>query len=160
MTQLRAVVLVAVAVVAGLLGDIASVLAAARGWPAPVMHWASLVTLMALALVVLVGGIRVYRTRQRIARRAISRLVAFRVLVLAQAGAYAGAALGGWHVGALVDLMSSGGFGSAASWTAAAQGLGGLILVAVGYVVQALCKIPPEDSDGNEEGARGVEGAR
>ena len=160
MSQLRAVVLLVLAVVAGLLGDIVSVLSASHGWGVPAMHWVSLVTLMAVAAAALIGGIRVYRTRQRTARRALPALVAFRVLLLAQAGAYAGAALGGWHAGVLVDLVTSGGFGSAATWNATAQALGGVVLVAVGYVVQACCRIPPEDSDTPEGGGPDAQGAR
>lgn len=161
MSQLRPVFLLILAVLAGLLGDIVSVLATLRGWPAPVMHWVSLVTLLAVAAGVMVGGWRVYRTRNRTAKRAISPLVAFRVLLLAQAAAYAGAALGGWHAGVLVDLISGGGFGSGVSWAALIQVIGGVILVVVGFVVQAWCKLPPEDSSGRggDEGTEGVEGA-
>ncbi|MDR2255672.1 MAG: DUF3180 domain-containing protein [Arthrobacter sp.] len=161
MSQLRLLFLAILAVVAGLLGDITSMLAAARGWPVPVMHWVSLVTLLAVAAGVVIGGVRVYRTRNRTAKRALSPLVAFRVLLLAQAAAYAGAALGGWHAGVLVDLVAGGGFGSGASWAALIQVIGGVVLVIVGFVVQAWCKIPPEDSSGQGggEGAEGVEGA-
>lgn len=161
MTQLRSLALLIIAVAAGLLGDIASVVASTRGWASPVMHWVSLVTLLAVAVGVLVGGIRVYRTRTRKAKRALSPLVAFRVLLLAQAAAYVGAASGGWHAGVLVDIMAGGGFGSGASWAALWQILGGVILVVTGFVVQAMCKLPPQDGEAAAgEGNEGVEGAR
>ena len=152
MSGLRALVLAVTALVAGLLGYVASIVASSRGWQAPVMHWISMLALMALAVVVLAAGWRVCKARTRTAKRAVNPIGAVRTLVLAQASAYVGAALGGWHLGVLIDLTRVNGFGSDATWAAALHTFGGAVLVGVGYAVQAMCKLPPEDSAGGEEG--------
>lgn len=169
MTTLRAAVLALLAVLAGAVGWVLALLAERQGWATPLMSLASLITLMALAVGMVSAGLWVYRTRTRKARRAISPLAAVRVLVLAQSGAYVGATWLGWHAGVLLQLVSGGGFGSANTWNCVFQVGGGLLLVAVGYVVQALCKIPPTDADGADRasgkkrpeagGAPGVQGA-
>lgn len=164
MSTLRAAVLALTAVIAGVVGYLLGLIAERQAWGSPVMNWASLVALSALAVGVLVAGIWVYRTRTRKARRAVSPIAAVRVLVLAQAGAYVGAAWLGWHAGLVLQMLLAGGFGSAHSWMAIAQVAGGVVLVVVGYVVQALCKIPPVDPEGKERpergGAPGVQGAQ
>lgn len=170
MSTLRAAVLALLAVAAAAVGWVLSLTAERQGWATPIMSWVSLLTLMALAVGMVSAGLWVYRTRTRKARRAISPLAAVRVLVLAQSAAYVGAAWLGWHAGVLLQLVSGGGFGSANSWTTVFQVGGGVVLVIVGFIVQALCKIPPEDADGaggkagnkrpEQGGAPGVQGAR
>lgn len=163
MNVLRSGPVVVTAVLLALAGYLGSLVAERQAWSTPTLRWVSLVTVLALAVALLVSGLWVRRTQKRTARRAISRLAAVRVLVLAQAAAYAGAALGGWHLGVLAQLGAGGGFGSPTSWNAVALVAGGLVLVVVGFVVQAMCKLPPEDPDGepgSAGGAEGVEGAR
>lgn len=165
MSTLRAWVLAVVAVVLGVLGWGVSRVGSSRGWGGPSMHWFSAITLLALAAAVLIAGIRVYRSRTRRSKRRVPPLVAVRTLVLAQASAYVGAGIGGWHAGVLADVVPAGGFGSPLTWTAASLVAVSVVLIVVGYVVQALCKLPPEDSDTDalgtrdDEGTAGVEGA-
>lgn len=170
MTPLRGAALALLAAAAAAVGWVLSLLAERQGWATPIMSWVSLLTLMVLAVGMVSAGLWVYRTRTRKARRAISPLAAVRVLVLAQSAAYVGATWLGWHAGVLLQLVSGGSFGSANSWTSLFQVGGGVVLVVVGFVVQALCKIPPTDGDGADRqagkkrpeqgGAPGVQGAR
>jgi hypothetical protein len=69
--------------------------------------------------------------------------------VLAQACAYAGSVLLGWHVGIFVDQLRIWSLRSSQdiTWLAFGMAGGGLVMVVVGLVVERFCKIPPEDGD-------------
>ena len=88
-------------------------------------------------------------------RPVLDPLLAARTLVLAQACAYAGTVLLGWHVGIFLDqlriwsLRSNQGI----TWLALAMAGGGLVMIVVGLLVERFCKIPPEDGD-----TKGIEG--
>lgn len=161
MNELRVRTVGLAAVIAALAGFLGGLIAERAAAGVPSLGWVSVVSLATVAIALLVAGIWVRRTQRRTARRAISGLAALRVLVLAQAGAYAGALLGGWHAGIVVQVAAGGGFGSPTSWNAVAVVAGALILVAVGFVVQSMCRLPPEDPESEPNGGtEGVEGAR
>jgi len=161
MNELRVRTVGLAAVIAALAGFLGGLIAERAAAGVPALGWVSVVSLVTVAIALLVAGIWVRRTQRRTARRAISGLAALRVLVLAQAGAYAGALLGGWHAGIVVQVAVGGGFGSPTSWNAVAVVAGALILVAVGFVVQSMCRLPPEDPESEPNGGtEGVEGAR
>jgi hypothetical protein len=126
-----------------------------------VLHWISLVAVLALAVALLAAAVWVYRTRTRKADRRINPLTAVRVALLGQATAYVGAGIFlGWHAGVAIQIWAGGGFGSPVSWTAIYQVAGGIVLIIVGYIVQALCKLPPDEmetTEADETPRRGVE---
>lgn len=148
MATLKITWLAIVVAVAALGGWIAQRFASGAGYGAPVLHWTSLITMGAVSLLALVLGIRVLRYRQGKSKNPIDPIMAARTLVLAQAGAYGGAVIGGWHLGILVDFLAVGSTGSPALVSCIVMMISALVMVIVGFVVEHFCKIPPEETDG------------
>ncbi|MGO1320096.1 MAG: DUF3180 domain-containing protein [Galactobacter sp.] len=161
MMYLRAWVLTVTAVILGLVGYLVASYAEHDGLATPVLHWISSIAVLALAVGLLAAAVWVYRTRTRKAKRHINPLTAVRVALLGQASAYVGAGIFlGWHAGVAVQIWTGGGFGSPVSWTAVLHIAGGIVLIAVGYLVQILCKLPPdalEKAEPDDVPRRGLE---
>lgn len=149
MMRLRVRPLVLVAVVAAAVGWLADVLITRAGGPTPVLPLSSLLTVLLLVAITLGLGLHVLRWRQGRANRMINPLLAARTLVLAQATAYTGAVLGGWHVGVVLEQLSLIALRSDQSmlWSAVAQIAGGAVMIGVGVLVEYFCRIPPEDGE-------------
>jgi hypothetical protein len=130
----------------------------------PVLPATALATMGVIVAITLVLGIRVLRWRNSTKRKkALDPILAARTLVLAQACAYAGTVLLGWHVGIFVDQLRIWNLRSdqGITWVAIAIAGGGLVMIVVGLLVERFCKIPPEDSDaapGDGKPGRGVRG--
>ncbi len=95
---------------------------------------------------------------QRSAKKAmLNPLLAARTVVLAQACAYAGTVLLGWHAGIFLDQLRvwSLGAGGGIMWLALAMVGGGLAMMAVGLLVEWFCRIPPDDAEGDGPGVPG-----
>ena len=71
--------------------------------------------------------------------------------MLAQAGAYAGALIAGWHLGILIDLLPAAGVTSSAVLLLVMIAAG-VLMVIVGWVVEQFCKLPPEDPSAPDAG--------
>ncbi|QCU76849.1 DUF3180 domain-containing protein [Citricoccus sp. SGAir0253] len=156
MSSIRPLWLLVVCAVSGVLGWLGALLAARSGLVAPVLVASSVVTLAAVAVLVLALGIRVQRDKRRPPAARMDPVAAARTLVLAQSGAYAGALIAGWHAGVLVHLASATGFGTATVNDALVMIIGGLVLVIVGFVVEQFCRLPPDDgADGTANGSGG-----
>lgn len=155
MSTLKVSWLTIVIAVAAIGGWIAQRIASGAGVGAPVLHWTSLITMAAVSVLAFVLGFRVLRYRQGKATVPIDPILAARTLVLAQAGAYGGAVIGGWHLGILLDLMGAGSTGSASLVSCIVMMVGALVMVIVGFVVERFCKLPPEDMDGPSTPRRG-----
>lgn len=159
MKPLKPWVLVLVAVVVGLVGVAANALAMRGSAPTPVLPVSALGSMAVIAIVTLVLGIRVFRWRTGHRSRMLDPIFAARTLVLAHACAYAGAVLLGWHGGVIADqvpLLASRA-GTPAVETALLMIGGGVVMVAIGFIVERFCRIPPEDGDDDEglsEGGR------
>ena len=162
MTGIRPIWLLLILLVTGGLGWVAALVAAGAGAVAPVLVRSSLITLGAVAVLVLVLGIRVQRDKKRPVAARMNPLVATRTLALAQAGAYGGTLIAGWHGGVLVHLSAATGFGAPTVVDALLMVVGGLVLVIVGYIVEQFCRVPPDDgadgttdTDGRSGGGHG-----
>lgn len=163
MTAIRVGWLTAVALGAVIFGWLGAFYAAEAGWPAPSLGYSSVITLSAAIVLELVLGLRVLRDRERPVADRLNPMAAARTLVLAQAGAYAGAAIGGWHVGILVHRIPEAGFGPAVVTESIVQVITALILVVVGFMVEQWCRIPPDDPEADGSGHRrppGTSGAQ
>lgn len=170
MNRLRPVWLLIISASAALLGLLATALMVSRGHGSPALPVSSVVTLAGVGGVVLLLGIIVWRDQRQIqqeaerrraaaqgapgsGRRASSRrgprrlhpLQAVRVVAAAQACAYAGALIAGWHAGVLAHLAPAAGLGAPNASSSLVMIIGGLIWVIIGFVVEQLCRIPPED---------------
>lgn len=149
MTSIRVSWVLLVAIVITTLGWLGAFYSAEAGWPTPSLGYPSVITLAAVIVLELVLGVRVLRDRERPVADRMNPLAAARTLVLAQAGTYAGAAIGGWHLGILIHRLPQAGFGPAVVTESIVQVIAALILVIVGFLVEQWCRIPPEDPDGN-----------
>lgn len=147
------VVAVAVAV---LLGWLAGLAAPSLGWGAPVVGRSGLITVTAVSVLCLVLGWRVRRDREKPPAARMDPIAAARTLVFGQAAGFAGAALAGWHAGVALQVAARAGAGAPTVREAALQAAGGLVLLAVGLVVERWCRIPPEGDAA--EGGRGEDG--
>jgi hypothetical protein len=131
------------------IGWLANLLTTRGALPAPVLHPSSLATMGAVVVFTLVLGLRVRRWRNGKRDRELNPVLAARTLVLAQACAYAGALIIGWHAGILVDELSLLAYrpgGTVLLQVLVMMGAG-LVMVIVGLVVERFCKLPPEDPD-------------
>lgn len=130
----------------------------------PVLPATALATMAVIVAITLTLGIRVLRWRNSTKRKkALDPILAARTLVLAQACAYAGTVLLGWHAGIFLDQLRIWNLRSdqGITWVAIAVAGGGLVMIVVGLLVERFCKIPPEDTDaapGDGKPGRGVRG--
>lgn len=138
-----------VIIAATTLGWLGAFFSAEYRWPTPSLGYPSVITLAAIIVVVLLLGLRVLKDRERPVAERMNPVAAARTLVLAQAGTYAGAAIGGWHLGILVHRLPEAGFGSGVVTESIVQVVTALVLVTIGFIVEQWCRIPPDDTDGN-----------
>ncbi|MET1089747.1 MAG: DUF3180 domain-containing protein [Arthrobacter sp.] len=161
--------LMLIGVILAVAGWSATVVASRYGMATPVLPATALATMGVIVAITLILGIRIVRWRNgnkpnsskdnsAKKRPELDPLLAARTLVLAQACAYAGTVLLGWHVGIFLDqlriwsLRSNQGI----TWLALAMAGGGLVMIVVGLLVERFCRIPPEDGEAN--GADGKPG--
>ncbi len=144
-----------VAAVAGLLSVIVWILVTGAGMLIPAPPWVALLVLVALAAGVLVVARPVRAYLKGTSRKPFDRLRAARVLVLAQAGALTGGAVGGWYLGQLAVLLRDADL-LANRGPAVRTGLGVLcavLLVGAGMLAQAWCRLPDQSDDGDPDDA-------
>lgn len=155
MSRLSALRLLLIAALAALAGFITTVWMSAQGMGSPVLPRTSLVTVLGIALIVLTLGLLVWRDQRRIARaaaqgrrrqRSLHPLHAVRVLTAGQAGAYAGALIAGWHAGILGDLVPAAALTAPNVNSSLLMITGGVIWVIIGFVVELLCRVPPDEN--------------
>lgn len=144
---IRPVWLVVIALVAGAAGWVTTQLTNRASLPTPVLPLSSLLTMGVIVAVLLFNGIRILRWRNGKRRRRVDPILAVWTLLGAQACAYAGSLLAGWHLGILADQLPTVALRSNLSviWFALAIVGGGLIMIGVGLIVERFCRIPPED---------------
>lgn len=80
---------------------------------------------------------------RRPARR-LHPLDAVRVVAAGQACAYAGSLIAGWHAGVLLDLAPAAGMAAPNANSSLVMIIGGLVWVIIGFVVEQLCRLPPD----------------
>lgn len=152
--------LLLIGVILSVAGWSATVVTSRYSMATPVLPATALATMGVIVAITLILGIRVLRWRNSLRdstkrKTVLDPLLAARTLVLAQACAYAGTVLLGWHVGIFLDQLRIWSLRSdqGITWLALAMAGGGLVMIVVGLVVERFCKIPPEDGD-----TKGVDG--
>lgn len=150
MKAMRPLLLAIIAVVLAATGWLATVLTTRYSMATPVLPPSALVTMGVIAVLTLIMGIRVLRWRNGKKKGMLNPILAARTLVLAQACAYAGTVLLGWHVGIAIEQLRLWSFRSDQGilWLALIMGGGGVVMTIVGFIVERFCRIPPEDLDG------------
>jgi hypothetical protein len=164
MKPLNPLRLMLICVILAVAGWSATVVTSRYGMATPVLQATALATMGVIVAITLILGIRILRWRNSNKPNSTKKktlldpLLAARTLVPAQACAYAGTVLLGWHVGIFLDqlriwsLRSNQGI----TWLALAMAGGGLAMIVVGFLVERFCRIPPEDGETN--GADGKPG--
>lgn len=149
MRTIRPAWLVTVTVIVAAVGWATTELTSRASLALPVLPLSSLITMALITVVSLVLGLKVRRWRDGNRDKALDPLMAARTVVLAQACAYAGAVLLGWHLGIVVDQLPTIAMRAdlAVIWQMVALIAGALVMVAVGVIVERFCKVPPEDSE-------------
>ena len=158
--------LIVVGLILAVAGWFATVMTTRYGLATPVLPQTGLVTMGVIVVLTLVLGIRVLRWRNGNKKKMLNPILAAWTLVLAQACAYTGAVLLGWHTGIFLDLLRLWNLRSdqGITWMALSMAGGGLAMIIVGLVVERFCRIPPEDGDADgapgmpERGARKPKG--
>ncbi|WP_258804481.1 DUF3180 domain-containing protein [Pseudarthrobacter sp. NS4] len=153
--------LVLIGTILAVAGWSATVITSRYSVATPVLPATALATMGVIVAITLILGIRVLRWRNSVKPNSTAKktmldpLLAARTLVLAQACAYAGTVLLGWHVGIFLDQLRIWSLRSdqGITWLALAMAGGGLVMIVVGLLVERFCRIPPEDGD-----AKGVDG--
>ncbi|WP_426005179.1 DUF3180 domain-containing protein [Paenarthrobacter sp. NyZ202] len=150
MKAMRPLTLVIIAVLAAGLALLATAATNRYSMATPVLPVSALVTMGVIAVLTLVMGIRVLRWRNGKKKTLLNPIMAARTLILAQACAYAGTLLLGWHAGIALDLLRIGTLrsGEGILWNTLVMGGGGVVMLVVGLVVERFCRIPPEDFEG------------
>ncbi|MET4145312.1 DUF3180 domain-containing protein [Arthrobacter sp. UYCo732] len=164
MKPINPVRLLLIGLVTTVAGWSATVVTTRYSMATPVLPATALATMSVIVVITLVLGIRVLQWRNSTKRKkALDPILAARTLVLAQACAYAGTVLLGWHVGIFLDQLRIWNLRSdqGLTWVAIAVAAGGLVMIVVGLLVERFCRIPPEDSDaapGDGKPGHGVHG--
>ncbi|MBP3035765.1 DUF3180 domain-containing protein [Arthrobacter sp. zg-ZUI100] len=151
-----------IAVAAGVAGWLVNDWATRNSLPAPALSVYGLLTVLLIAGTTLFLGLRVRRWQQGNRDRELDPIAAARTLVLAQANAYAGALLLGWHAGIFLDQLPLWALrpGHTATWAALAMIAGGVLMISIGLLVQRFCRLPPDDFNGNGGNTGGPNSAR
>ena len=163
MITLRTWWLPGLALLAGLLGWTVAAVSQGGGRLTPVLGVPALITLLVVALISLGFGLRIRKDRDRKPAERMDPLAAARILVLAQAGAFAGALFGGWHAGVLVQVLTRAVSATGVLVDAALMAVAGVVMVGIGLLVESWCRIRGDDSDpegglgqDGQSGARGI----
>ncbi|MBO0909308.1 MULTISPECIES: DUF3180 domain-containing protein [Arthrobacter] len=124
--------------------------------PPAVLSIIGLLTVLLISGATLFLGLRVRRWQQGSRDRELDPIAAARTLVLAQATAYAGSLLLGWHAGVFIQQLPLWSLrpGHAATWGSLAMIAGGVLMISVGLLVERFCRLPPDDSNGRGTAAR------
>lgn len=149
MRTIRPAWLITIAVTLAVLGWVGTELSSRASLALPVLPLSSLATMGLIGVVCIFLGLKVRRWRDGKRDRALDPLLAARTVVLAQACAYAGAVLLGWHGGILLDQLPTVALRAELGviWQIVALMAGGIAMIAVGIAVERFCKVPPDDGE-------------
>lgn len=151
-----------IAFASGVAGWLVNNWATRNSLPAPVLSILGLLTVLLISGATLFLGLRVRRWQQGNRDRELDPIAAARTLVLAQATAYAGSLLLGWHAGIFLEQVPLWSLrpGHPATWSALAMIAGGVLMISVGLLVERFCRLPPDDPNGNGGTAAGPDSRR
>ncbi|WP_300345295.1 DUF3180 domain-containing protein [Nesterenkonia sp.] len=174
MSQLRPVWLLIILLCAAAGGYAATGVMASAGYSSPGLPLSSVITLAAVGLIVLTLGLVVWWDQRRLQQaadrarreqspavrpaRRLHPLQAVRVVAAGQACAYAGALLAGWHGGLVLSIAPAAGVTTPNVISALSVMIGATVWVIIGFVVESLCRLPPDQgAEPPEDGAEGLD---
>ena len=134
MKPINPLLLIVIGLCVALAGWFATALTTRYSLATPVLPLTGLVTMGVIVVLTLVLGVRVLRWRNGKKKKMLNPILAAWTLVLAQACAYTGTVLLGWHAGIFVDQLRLWNLRStqAITWQTLAMAGGGLVMVVVG----------------------------
>ncbi len=138
----------------------------AIGAQIPVTPWNLIVTLAAIAVILAVFALPMWRYRRALAQKIkdasaarpkrLNPFYAVRLLALAKATAISGALFAGWHIG-VIWLQLSSPVTSSAIWQNLAGLVAAALMIIVGLLVERICRIP-NDSEAQKADAAKLAG--
>ncbi|MBB4736336.1 DUF3180 domain-containing protein [Micrococcus cohnii] len=166
MISLRTWWLPGLGVLAGVAGWAVTHLGEGRGWGIPSLGVSGMVALAGAILACLLLGLRIRADRKKPLAQRMNGPDAARVLVLAQAGGFSGALLGGWHAGAAIAVALRPVLATAALIGPVVLAVLGLLLALTGLLVESWCRVTGGDDEddgdtigpGHRAEGRGVRG--
>lgn len=124
----------------------------ARGEPPLVPPISLPLTLLVLAAVLLWLGLALRRALERKSDGGVNPFHAVRLLAGAKAGQFAGALMGGFGVGLLLQLFTRSVFPPATTWVPMLLTcVAGLLLVVCAIIAELMCRVPPSDPETDHE---------
>ncbi|MFC5502090.1 DUF3180 domain-containing protein [Lysinimonas soli] len=140
--------LVALGVIGTVLGFLSQLALAAAGLPKVRPEYSFAITLAAIAVLIVVLAVPVYRATHGPVRRRIDAFYAMRVVVLAKASSLTGALLSGVGLGFTIDLLIRSNSTTADFVLRILASFGAAILLLVaGLVAEFLCRVPPQNDE-------------
>ena len=119
-------------------------------------------TMLVMAAVLIVLGIALRRAVTRASGKPVNPFHAVRLLAGSKAGQFAGALLGGFGGGLLLQLLTRSVMPGAELWLPMLFVVfAGVVLVVCGVITESLCRVPPSEGDepGGDAGSRGTDPA-
>ncbi|CAB4632606.1 unannotated protein [freshwater metagenome] len=153
--------LLLIAASAALTGFFGATVLVGRGFQVPVSPANLLITLGAIATVLLGLSIPIWRYRNALKAagpkrpKRVDPFYAVRVLLLAKASAIAGALFAGWHIGVVIFQLS----GAVVAQTLVLQNILGIIasvvLVIAAFVTEQICRLPQDENPDSDQAVTG-----
>jgi hypothetical protein len=126
----------------------------ANGNPLPVSPLNLLITLVAIALVILTLSLPIWNYKNAVKKKpAVKRVDPFyavRVLLLSKASSISGSIFLGWHTGAVTSQLISPVTAGSALLQNGAGALASLVLIASSITTERICRLP-DDSDSSDQ---------
>lgn len=167
MKQTRIVPLILAALVSAVGAYSVVKVAVSSGAQIPVSQWSMVLTLIAIAVVVVILAIPLIRYRRALVATAsgkagiqikrVDPFYAYRLLLLAKATAVAGTLFLGWHFGVLLFQFASPVIAGSLLPRSISGCIASAALAVAGLIVERICKLPdsdPESSSTKPQNAR------
>ncbi len=103
------------------------------------------IALLAIGIILVLLAVPIRRATRTTKTVHVDPFHAMRIVLLAKAGALAGALLAGLAIGIVLYLLSRKVLPVGSVWLAAASAFGGALLLAGGLYAEHLCTLPPDD---------------
>ena len=158
MKQTRVSTLIGAAVATGILAFGICAWMVRAGAPVPISTTQFLLMLPTVAAILIILALPIFRYRAAIkaalenpkdpkvtaAIKRVDGFYALRVAMLSKAVSVAGSMFVGWHLGVLINVLSSPQWTAGSLWRCIFGVLGAGSMIAAGIIVERSCKIPPD----------------
>lgn len=152
MKRTRPIPLIALGVIAAVVGFLIEMAAAGAGLAVFIPPLTLPITLVAVSIIVVAFAVPIRRAVRGRSSKRIDPFQAMRLVVLAKACSLSGALLTGLGAGFLTYLLSRAVIPTGnAVWLTVAATIGAVVLMVAGLIAEYLCTLPPDDKNGDPE---------